>query len=106
MSDQRAQPRLEVNNAYQGIADYASEYVVNVSRTGVFIKSATPHPVGSRVALRFAVYLDDFHIIEGEGTVARIVTEGPESGMGVAFTSLSPDNAKILEEVQRRSNRR
>jgi hypothetical protein len=26
--------------------------------------------------------------------------------MGVAFTRLSPENAKILEEVQRRSNRR
>jgi hypothetical protein len=38
--------------------------------------------------------------------VARIVTDGPESGMGVAFTSLSPENAKILEEVQRRANRR
>ena len=106
MSDQRAQPRLEVNNAYQDIAEYASEYVTNVSRTGVFIRSTTPHPVGSRVALRFAVYLDDFHIIEGEGTVVRIVTEGAEPGMGVAFTSLSPQNAQILEEVSRRTGKR
>lgn len=62
--------------------------------------------MGSKVALRFAVYLDDFHIIEGEGVVARIVTDGAEPGMGVAFTRLSPENAQLLEEVQRRSNRR
>jgi oxygen-independent coproporphyrinogen-3 oxidase len=95
-----------VPNSYDRAARYVAYLLKDIRRSAALFRGRK----GKVTHLHFGggtpTYLDDFHIIEGEGTVARIVTEGPESGMGVAFTSLSPDNAKILEEVQRRSNRR
>jgi uncharacterized protein (TIGR02266 family) len=99
MSEQRAHRRHQVNEAYDGIGEFAVEYVTNISRTGVFIRSRTPHPVGTHVELRFSVYLDDFHIIEGEGEVVRVVPDGHDAGMGVVFTRLTEASRLIIDQV-------
>ena len=92
----RREPRIVVNREFHSIEEFIHEYVTNVSRSGIFIKSKDPLPVGTRVALKFTIIVDDMETIEGVGEVVR-VTSRPQ-GMGVVFTELT---GKPLEAVLR-----
>lgn len=100
MSDQRASNRVTVNDEYARIDDFLSEYVTNVSRTGVFIRSKTLLPIGTQVQLRFSVLLDDFETIEGDGRVVRLVDTEHERGMGVEFIRLTDASQRILDRLE------
>ena len=75
------------------------EYVTNISRTGAFVKTSTPLPVGTEVDLRFTVVMDGIETIEGVGVVVRVETD--PAGMGVVFKELSPHSAQLLEKLLR-----
>lgn len=100
MSDQRTSNRVTVNDEYSRIDDFLSEYVTNVSRSGVFIRSRTLLPIGTHVQLKFSVLLEDFETIEGEGRVVRIVDNEREQGMGVEFTRLTDASRQILDRLE------
>ena len=85
------------------IEDYIAEYVSNISQGGVFIRSKNPLPVGTSVTLRFSVIVDDVEIVEGEGEVVRVERSDDETGMGVAFTRLSADSKRLIDEIVRRA---
>jgi hypothetical protein len=57
--------------------------------------------VGTRVALRFTVVLDELETMEGVGQVVRLVPPGgPEpAGIGVVFTELSRYSRDLLEKI-------
>ena len=61
----RQSERLTINKEFDSFDQFIQEYVTNISRTGAFIKTATPLPVGSEVTLRFTVVMDDVEVIEG-----------------------------------------
>ena len=86
MNERRQQERVTVNHEFQTIADFISEYVSDISRTGIFIRSDDPLPIGTRVDLRFSIIVDDFETIEGIGEVVGSVVggmvEGGEGGDG------------------------
>lgn len=86
--------RATVNAEFSSIEEFVSEYVTNVSRSGVFIKSKNPLPVGTKVNLKFTIFLDDPETIEGIGEVVR-VSQRPK-GMGVVFISLSPVSQSVI----------
>jgi uncharacterized protein (TIGR02266 family) len=102
MTDQRRHQRLNINEAFSSIDDFIAEYVTDISRGGVFIRSKQPLPMGTKVNLKFSVILDDFETIEGEGEVVRVVDTGEHPGMGVLFTQLTPESRTIIEELVRR----
>lgn len=89
--------RLSVNQEFAAVEQHLSEYVVNVSRTGAFIRSKDPLPVGTRVNLKFAILLDEIEVIEGVGEVVRVDTDPP--GMGVVFRELSQYSKNLIERL-------
>ncbi|MFT4705346.1 MAG: hypothetical protein ACI81R_003054 [Bradymonadia bacterium] len=100
--NQRNHERMPINQEFEKIDQFIAEYVTNISRGGVFIRSRSPLPVGTCVNLYFSVILDDFETIEGEGEVMRVIGEGEGAGMGVRFMELTPRSAEIIEEICRR----
>jgi hypothetical protein len=96
-TDARREERLTINKEFESYDAFISEYVTNISRTGAFVRSKTPLPVGTKVNLRFTVIMDDIETIEGIGEVVRIDEE--PSGMGVVFTELSSYSKGLLDKL-------
>lgn len=90
--------RTLVNAEFEAVDQHLSEYVVNVSRTGAFIRSKDPLPVGTRVNLRFSLLLEEIEIVEGVAEVVRI--QSSPQGMGVVFRRLSESSARLLERLE------
>ncbi|MBT8469780.1 MAG: PilZ domain-containing protein [Deltaproteobacteria bacterium] len=91
---QRSQKRVTINKEFESFDAFVHEYVTNVSRSGVFIRSREPLPVGTEVHLTFTVIMDDVETIEGAGQVVRVQHDPP--GMGVAFTQLTKYSEDLL----------
>jgi hypothetical protein len=68
----RREERITINKEFESFDAFVQEYVTNISRTGAFIKSKKPLPLGTIVNLRFTVIMDDMETIEGVGEVVRI----------------------------------
>lgn len=97
MESGRKNERVTINKDFESFDQFMSEYVTNVSRSGVFIKSQEPLPVGSEVNLRFTIVLDDVEVIEGVGEVVRVETDPP--GMGVVFRELGSYSSRLIEHL-------
>jgi len=95
--DKREGQRVTINKEFESFDAFIQEYVTNISRTGVFIKSQQPLPVGTRVNLRFTVIMDDIQTIEGVGEVVRVEKDPP--GMGVVFRELSAYSKDLIEKL-------
>ena len=92
-------PRQE--RILRAVEAFILEYVQNISKSGVFIKSKDPLPVGTVVNLKFSVVLDDLETLEGVGKVVRAIKPGGKHppGMGVVFTRLTHYSGKLLEKI-------
>jgi hypothetical protein len=69
--------------------------ISDLSRSGAFLDTVNPLPVGTRLGLRFA--LRDYLFI----VTAEVVHQMPQFGMGVRFLNLSPEGKAMLEGVLR-----
>ena len=90
-------PRMPVEHEYGSSEEHVGQMVTNVSRTGAFIRTKKPLPVGSTIDLSFTIVDDDLYTIEGVGEVVR--TSADPLGMGVQFVSLTSDSKKVLERL-------
>lgn len=99
--EKRHAPRVRVNREFASIEEFITEYVSDLSKDGVFIRSDDPLPVGTRVDLRFTVIVSDFETIEGIGEVVRVVPPGAgePGGMAVVFIELTSDSKKLVEHL-------
>ncbi len=99
--DRRVEARRIINHEFKSVEQFIGEYVVNLSRGGVFIRSDEPLPVGTRVNLRFSVIFEDLELIEGIGEVVRAVEpgEGRVPGMGVVFVELTEVSRNLVERI-------
>jgi len=97
MDQRRREERVTINKEFESFDAFIHEYVTNISRTGVFIKSKQPLPVGTKVNLRFTVIMDDIETIEGQGEVVRVEASPP--GMGVVFTSVSAYSGELIQKL-------
>lgn len=95
--DQRGEARVTINKEFESFDAFVHEYVTNISRTGVFVKSRQPLAIGTQVNLRFTVIMDDVETIEGVGKVVRVADDPP--GMGVVFTTLSQYSKHLIERL-------
>ena len=95
--NKRADQRVTINKEFESFDAFIQEYVTNISRTGVFIKSTTILPIGTRVNLRFTVIMDDIETIEGIGEVVRVESDPP--GMGVVFRELSAYSKGLIDKL-------
>lgn len=99
MNEQKRDDRVTINKEFDSFDAFIQEYVTNISRSGVFIKSQTPLAVGTRVNLRFTVIMDDIETIEGVGEVVRV----EKDGMGVVFKELESHSKGLIEKLLTRS---
>ena len=97
MSDGRQDDRVTINKEFSSFDAFLEEYVTNISRTGAFIRSKTPLPIGTKVNLMFTVIMDDIETIEGIGEVVRVEENPP--GMGVVFREVSSYSKGIIERL-------
>ena len=95
--DQRKHERVTINKEFGSFDAFLTEYVSNLSRSGVFVRSRDPLPVGTQVNLVFSVLMDGVETVEGVGEVVR-VHEDP-AGMGLVFTELSKTSRAIIERL-------
>jgi uncharacterized protein (TIGR02266 family) len=102
MAHKRRDERVTINKEFESFDAFIHEYVTNISRTGVFIKSKTPLEVGTKVNLRFTVIMDDIETIEGQGKVVRVEDDPP--GMGVVFTKLSEYSGELIQKLLTQSH--
>jgi uncharacterized protein (TIGR02266 family) len=94
--------RVTINHEFASVEEFITEYVTNISRSGVFIKTKHPLDVGTKVNLRFTVIMEDLETIEGVGEVVRVSANPP--GMGVVFVSLTGhSNDLVAKLITRRS---
>ncbi|MBW1810817.1 MAG: PilZ domain-containing protein [Deltaproteobacteria bacterium] len=102
---QRREARVTVNHEFRNLDQFIMEYVQNISKSGVFIKSDDPLPNGTEVNLKFTVIMDELETLEGVGKVVRVVKPGESGtpGMGVVFTELTSYSNKLLEKLLSRS---
>lgn len=96
-ADQRTDVRVTINKEFESFDAFIQEYVTNISRSGVFVKSKQPLPVGTRVNLKFTVIMEDVETIEGVGEVVRV--DADPAGMGVVFRELSAYSKNLLERL-------
>lgn len=97
MSSDRREERVTINKEFESFDQFIQEYVTNISRSGAFIRTDHPLPIGTEVNLRFTVIMDDIESIEGLGRVVRVEQNPP--GMGVVFLELSKYSAQLIEKL-------
>jgi uncharacterized protein (TIGR02266 family) len=97
VESRRHEARVTINKEFDSFDQFVREYVTNISRSGVFIKTATPLAVGSVVDLKFTVVMDGVETIEGEGEVVRV--EQSPAGMGVVFKKLGHYSERLVERL-------
>jgi hypothetical protein len=95
--DKRGEGRLTINKEFESFDAFIQEYVTNISKTGVFVRTQSPLPIGTKVNLCFSVITDTVETIEGVGEVVRVETN--PSGMGVVFRELSTYSRDLLEKL-------
>jgi hypothetical protein len=93
----RKDQRVTINKEFESYDAFITEYVTNISRSGVFVRSKAPLPVGTQVNLCFTVIMDDIETIEGVGEVVRVHDD--PAGMGVVFTELSSYSKGLIEKL-------
>ena len=101
MASGRREARIVVNREFASIDEFVHEYVTNLSRTGAFIRSRDPLPVGTTVKLEFSVISDELELVKGLGEVVRVVPPGGSElpGMGVVFTRLTSVSKRLVESL-------
>jgi uncharacterized protein (TIGR02266 family) len=87
-----AQVRLQ----YASILDFHESQSVNISRSGMFVVSSSPAPVGSQVEFEFALE-DGLVLVRGKGEVARVTQNPP--GMGVRFRELDEESRRCIARI-------
>lgn len=93
----REAQRVTINKEFESFDAFIHEYVTNISRTGAFVKSKQPLPIGTLVNLKFTVIMEDIETIEGVGEVVRVQEDPP--GMGVVFTELNQYSKSLIERL-------
>lgn len=97
----RREPRIVVNREFTSIEEFIHEYVTNLSRSGAFIRSRDPLPVGTKVRLEFTIVSDELETVKGIGEVVRVDPPGGKQppGMGVVFTRLTSVSKRFVEAL-------
>ncbi len=96
-TERRHGGRVTINKQFDSFDQFVQEYVTNLSGTGAFVRTDTPLPVGTEVALKFSVVLDGIETIECLGVVVRVADDPP--GMGVVFKELGAYSRKLIERM-------
>src|SRR5690349_19232927 len=107
MSNERRNMRTPItlkNKFKSGSLDqFIERYSVDVSRSGIFIRTKEPLAVGTQMKFEFQLR-DASPLIAGEGTVVWTRENDPSRpaiapGMGVRFDRLAEGSQQVLEKI-------
>jgi len=97
---ERASVHMEVS--YKESGSFIKSYILNVSGGGLFIKTATPLPLDSKVTLSLTLP-DDPEIMKLEGIVVWTNPKGGKNsfprGMGIKFLNLKKEYEKKISKL-------
>jgi len=102
--DRRRHPRfdVELEISYQHLDDFLFDYAINLSRGGMFIRTARPIELGTEIKIRFSIP-GRKEKIETTGKVVRAVRaddpHGPAPGMGIEFKALGEKDIELINAV-------
>jgi len=105
-AEKRRHPRTPLNVLVQFRFDsfdqFLTEYSVNISPGGIFIRTDEPREEGAVIYLQFALK-DGNKLIEGMGRVVRVNPPGGDSkhppGMGIEFTNFDDESMALISEI-------
>lgn len=103
---QRKHPRtplaLLVQYRFNSFEDFLSEYAVNLSPGGMFIRTDAPAELGSMISMLFSLK-DGSKLIEGMGRVVRVIPTGAAAdqvpGMGVEFVDFDEESSALIRQI-------
>ena len=105
MLDRRKSQRadLVVRVEYQTVDELFSDFARDINEGGIFVETATPHPLGTLVDLQFKLPGGD-EPVRIKGTVVRISDgEGGESpGLGIEFENLDAPTRQRVNNLVRK----
>lgn len=106
--DKRRHPRaplsLLIQFRFDSLDDFMSEYAIDISYGGMFIRTNEPREEGSMVYLQFSLK-GGAKLIEGLGRVVRVNQPGgPQAaGMGVEFVNFDDESMALIEDIVRKN---
>lgn len=84
----------------ENIPDICADFILNISKSGVFIHTDTALKVGSRIIMHFYIPPDKKLLAEFTGEVVAVNTDNSSypAGMHVKFLTVSQEDLKRLED--------
>src|SRR5262249_46601011 len=108
-SDNRISPRapisVKVNLEFEKFSGFISEYCMNISQGGMFIKTDDIKPIGTVLSFEFRLS-DNFKLIQGLGEVVWVRgkdggAEKPK-GIGVRFHDIDSKSRELIRTMVNR----
>jgi type IV pilus assembly protein PilZ len=108
-ADRRVHERVHVDIEVDYKADdtFLFAYITDISAMGIFVRTNTPEPPGTRLTLRFTPLEGEAMAFEGEVIWINPLREGEgdyenrNPGMGIQFVDLEPEQRdRILQLVR------
>lgn len=93
----RVHVAFPVRVRYESVIDFVQTQSMNISRTGMFISTPEPAPIGSRIDFEFALS-DGFTLLRGSAEVVRAV-RGGVTGMGIRFIDLDEESRRLIDRI-------
>jgi hypothetical protein len=90
-----AQVRME----FEDIWDLAESQTINISRNGLFVKTPSPRPIGTKLRFEIKVQKRTFAV---EGTVVHHGTDGSPKGVGISLTQVGDGWVEFVEQLEAR----
>jgi type IV pilus assembly protein PilZ len=94
---------LVVRVDYQTVDELFSDFARNINEGGIFVETATPHPLGTVVDLQFRLPGSD-EPVQAKGSVVHVSDgEGGESpGLGIEFESFDGPTRQRINKLVRK----
>ncbi len=103
MGEKRREERIsvELKVGYRTIGSFITDYIINISRGGIFINTSKPLPVGTKIRILFSI--PDIPLpFDLNGIVRWINPVGHSShslpGMGIEFLEVEENVKKRIEK--------
>ena len=104
-AERRIAPRVHVSLhlhlVYSDLDELVEHYAQNISEGGIFIKTDTPLPIGSKVRLQISLVHQSLTYIDAKGEVVHAIekaSRGKEKGMGIRFIEMCEESKEFLRD--------
>ena len=96
---QRAPLSMLVQFRSDSLNDFISEYSIDISLGGVFIRTGEKREIGDMIYLQFSLK-DGSKLIEGLGRVVHVNTEADGfPGLGIEFVNFDDESMQLIEKI-------